>query len=111
MFYALTCNAEKLRANYYIYYQLEKTGKKYGNGLLKIQKYDFNNLNIVNPLIITNSDKKKLIELSENIMKKKKKNGIEKISFILSKYMNMEFEKIIEIYNLIKANRLEAQDV
>lgn len=42
-------------------------------------------------------------------MNGKEKNGIEKISFILSKYMNMEFEKIIEIYNLIKANRLEAR--
>lgn len=115
-FYIINCNIDEKLAfallnNYYIYYQLEKTGKKYGNGLLKIQKYDFNNLNIVNPLIITNSDKKKLIELSENIMNGKEKNGIEKISFILSKYMNMEFEKIIEIYNLIKANRLEAQDV
>ena len=39
----------------------------------------------MNPLIITNSDKKKLIELSENIMNGKEKNGIEKISFILSK--------------------------
>ena len=80
-FYIINCNIDEKLAfallnNYYIYYQLEKTGKKYGNGLLKIQKYDFNNLNIVNPLIITNSDKKKLIELSENIMNGKEKNGI-----------------------------------
>ncbi len=55
------------------YYQLEKIGKKYGNGLLKIQKYDFNNLNIVDPLKITINDKKKLIELSEKIISGKSK--------------------------------------
>ena len=115
-FYIINCNFDEKLAfallnNYYVYYQLEKIGKKYGNGLLKIQKYDFNNLNIVDPLKIVNDDKEKLIELSENIINGKEKNGIDKISIILSKYMNIKFEKIIEIYNSIKTNRLEAPDV
>ncbi len=115
-FYIINCNLDEKLAfallnNYYVYYQLEKIGKKYGNGLLKIQKYDFNDLNIVDPLKIVNDDKEKLIELSENIINGKEKNGIDKISIILSKYMNIKFEKIIEIYNSIKTNRLEAPDV
>ena len=60
---------------------------------MKIQKYDFNNLNIVDPLKITINDKKKLIELSEKIISGKSKNGIDEISIILSKYMSINFEK------------------
>ena len=87
-------------------FKTKKTAKKVNE-----QKYDFNNLNIVDPLKIVNDDKEKLIELSENIINGKEKNGIDKISIILSKYMNIKFEKIIEIYNSIKTNRLEATDV
>ncbi len=112
-FYIINCDFDEKLAfallnNYYVYYQLEKIGKKYGNGLLKIQKYDFNNLNIVDPLKITINDKKKLIELSEKIISGKSKNGIDEISIILSKYMSINFEKIKEIYDFVKTNRLEA---
>ena len=115
-FYIINCDFDEKLAfallnNYYVYYQLEKIGKKYGNGLLKIQKYDFNNLNIVDPLKITTEDKKKLIKLSEKIISGKSKNGIDEITITLSKYMNVSFKKIKEIYDLVKANRLEVQDV
>ncbi len=49
-FYIINCDFDEKLAfallnNYYKFIiSLKKIGKKYGNGLLKIQKYDFNNL-------------------------------------------------------------------
>lgn len=46
--------------NYYVWYQLESVGKTYGNQMLKIQKYDVDNILVVNPDVIECSDKKEL---------------------------------------------------
>lgn len=90
--------------NYFVFSQLENTGKSYGNGLLKIQKYDVDNIVIPSPLRILDTDRTNLIHLFETLMKSSEIKYIDEISLILSQYYKME--NIKEIYLNQKKNRL-----
>ncbi len=94
--------------NYYTFYQLETTGKKYGAGLLKLQRYDIENLKFVDVDRITSDDIAKLILLAKDLADNSNKKDIEKITEIISKYTGMKSECIIRAYENIKKKRLEA---
>lgn len=72
--------------NYYVWYNLETIGKTYGNGLLKIQKYDVDNLVIINPVVISVEDKNRLQELARNLVNKNDIQTIDLITSILEPY-------------------------
>lgn len=93
--------------NYYTYYQLEKQGRVYGAGLLKIQKYDIDNL-VFPDLDVMPKD---IISLLEENGKYLADTGdasfVEKITCILSDYFNNTSFDIFEEYNKIKTHRLD----
>lgn len=90
--------------NYFIFCQLELCGKSYGKGLLKIQKYDMDNLVIPHPENLDDDIKKNLIKYSESLIKTGSERYIEEISKILSKYYRID--NIKAIYESLKNNRL-----
>ena len=92
--------------NYYTYFQLELRGKKYGAGLLKIQRYDIEGLCFPDYETITDDDKKKMIMLGKKLLKEANCFVIEEITQFISKYSNISFKEIKEEYLAIKANRL-----
>ena len=51
--------------NHYVWYQLEQCGKTYGNNVLKVQKYDVDNLMVVSPELISDGDKSTLTSLAD----------------------------------------------
>lgn len=91
--------------NYYVYSQLELKGKNYGNGLLKIQKYDVDSLQVVNPSCIDDNTKSLLVTLAERLLKKPSSDIIAQITKELEPYYNNH--NISEIYFRLKGKRLK----
>lgn len=89
----------------FVFSQLESCGKTYGKGLLKIQKYDVDNIVIPNPSSISESDKKGLIRCAKSLIKTNDKKYIIATTKILSKYYNID--NIVDIYKTQKNNRLK----
>ncbi len=92
--------------NYYVYFQLEKKIKKYGSGLLKIQKYDVDDVYIPNPERITENDRETLIELASILINTGDKQIISEITSILGHYANITPTQIEKAYEIITAQRL-----
>lgn len=90
--------------NYYVYSQLELRGKNYGNGLLKIQKYDLDSIQVVDPIRIENRTRLLLASLSEKLLEKPDNSLIGQITKVLEPYYNNP--NISEIYFRLKSNRL-----
>ncbi len=70
-------------------YFLEKTGRRHGKGVLKIQKYELDNLSIINPSILSDDDKIQLLKLGKKLSNVSKQNSdkiIKDIDSILIKY-------------------------
>ena len=70
-------------------YLLETIGRRQGKGLLKIQKYELDDLSIINPNILSDNDKKELSVLGKmlsNVLNKNSNEIIENIDRILIKY-------------------------
>lgn len=95
--------------NYYTYYQLELNGKRYGAGLLKIQRYDFEKITFPDYNSFSSEDLKTLFELSNAL-----KNGncnctaiIKDITKVISRYCNISFDSIENMYLTTKNKRLE----
>lgn len=108
-FYLLSSNLEKglfvaLLNNYYIFFQLELCGKSYGNGILKIQKYDVDNILIVNPMLISQADEKRLSELGLKYSEYGNEDLLDAISDILNPYYNIP--DIKQFYTKRKSKRL-----
>lgn len=108
-FYLLSSNLEKglfvaLLNNYYIFFQLELCGKSYGNGILKIQKYDVDNILIVNPMLISQADEKRLSELGLKYSESGNEDLLDAISDILNPYYNIP--DIKQFYTKRKSKRL-----
>lgn len=91
--------------NLFVFCQLEICGKSYGNGLLKIQKYDVDNIVVPNPCNISEGDKKALINCSKSLIKTNEQKYVSEATAILAKYYKIE--NIEEIYNSHKSNRLK----
>lgn len=90
--------------NYYIYSQLEIKGKTYGNGLLKIQKYDVDALEIVNPNYIDSKTSDKLVSLAQNLLESPSNELIAKITSALEPFYFIS--NIEETYFKLKSERL-----
>lgn len=92
--------------NYYTYSRLESMGKQYGGGILKLQKYDLDNLKLIKLECLSKDDIKIIEELSDKLIKFNSDEYIYEISSILSKYENISVEHIIKFYNRQRDIRL-----
>lgn len=95
--------------NYYTYYQLEISGKRYGAGLLKLQRYDIEGLTFPDYQLILDSDKKKMAELGHKLLESADVSVICEITNLVSKYSEISYEEITERYSTAKLNRLEVK--
>lgn len=93
--------------NYFTYYQLETIGKKYGAGLLKLQRYDIEKLKFVDIENISKEDKEKLVSLAKKLVQFSEEKRIYDITAILSKYTKKKTDEILVAYQNIKKKRLE----
>lgn len=109
-FYSISSNISPkllmaLLNNLFIFSQLELHGKSYGNGLLKIQKYDVDNLVIPNPSKLDIISQEKLIKCSENLIKTSDYKYVLEATDILKSFYKVD--NIETIYNSQKNNRLK----
>lgn len=95
--------------NYYTYYQLELRGKKYGAGLLKLQRYDVEGLYFPDYDLISDSDKREMAILSHKLLESADASVIGKITNLISKYSSISYEEITDRYMATKLNRLEVK--
>lgn len=93
--------------NYYTYYQLELFGKRYGAGLLKLQRYDLEELSFPEYEKFSDEDKNKLVKLSHELTINTNNSIIDALTILISKYSKIKHEDIMKKYTSIKANRLE----
>lgn len=93
--------------NYYIYYQLEKFGKKYGAGLLKIQRYDFDNLKFPDFNTFSAEDIVLLKQEAKLLSFENSTSAVDNITKIISKYSSVNHIKIKQLYEEAKQLRLE----
>ena len=93
--------------NYYIFYQLELFVKRYGAGLLKLQKYDLERLRF--PFIekISDEDIVKLKKLGQGLITSSNSDLVEDITKVLSNYSDVNYETIRKKYIELKKRRLE----
>lgn len=94
--------------NFFTYYQLEAIGKKYGAGLLKLQRYDIEKLQFVDINSISEEDKEKLTSLAKKLVQFSEEKCIYDITAVLSKYTDKKTDEILGAYQSIKKKRLEA---
>ena len=90
--------------NYYVYRQLENLGKSYGKGLLKLQKYDIDEIKVPHPETIQEEDKLKLIQLSEKLVKSSDECHVDDITNLLASYYG--YDNVKEQYIELKSKRL-----
>lgn len=108
-FYGITSKVDTmlllaLLNNTFVFSQLELFGKSYGNGLLKIQKYDMDNIVIPNPQFLDSKTKKQLIECGKGLVKTNDVKYIAEATSLLAKFYKVS--NIDEIYASQKENRL-----
>ena len=96
--------------NYFTYYQLEKSGKKYGAGLLKLQRYDIEALRFPDIKLFSDDDKSQLINLAKELVAANEKRNIIKITDCISKYSEVKFNTIEVMYEKIRKFRLEGKE-
>lgn len=95
--------------NYYTYYQLELSGKRYGAGLLKLQRYDLEALTFPEYVKISTDDKKELERLSRKLLKIADASVVHEITAVISKYSNIACDEITDRYFTEKSKRLEVK--
>ena len=93
--------------NYYTFYQLECSGKKYGAGLLKLQRYDLENLSFPDFFAFSKEDVAILKTLTKELIDTGSRKIISEITKVLSSYSDISFEEISTEYEKIVASRLE----
>lgn len=76
--------------NYHVFLQLERCGKTYGKGLLKLQKYDIDAIDVPHPSRIGTNDKQELMQLAEKLVATADKKIIASITNVLNKYYGTE---------------------
>lgn len=93
--------------NYYTYYQLESLGKKYGAGLLKLQRYDIASISFPDIDDIKENDMQLLQKYGTRLAQKGDKKCIDDITKVLSAYSECGFNKIKQKYETKRKKRLE----
>jgi adenine-specific DNA-methyltransferase len=89
----------------FVFSQLELCGKSYGNGLLKIQKYDVDNIVVPNPSNISKEDQNELVKCAKSLIKTNDTKYVIETTKILSRYYHID--NIEDIYKSQKNNRLK----
>ena len=97
-----------LMNNYFTYYQLEESGKKYGAGLLKIQCYDLQNIMLPNIKTFSEQSITAITNEAKEILKTNNNNGISRITEVIANEIGFNFEDIKEMYDTKKRRRLNA---
>ena len=92
--------------NYYTFYQLEKTGKKYGAGLLKLQRYDLENLKFPDLSVFSQEDVEQLKIYASTLISQNDSSAISEITKIISHYTSVGYETLLNEYYSVKAHRL-----
>ena len=90
--------------NYYVYHQLENLGKNYGKGLLKLQKYDIDEIKAPHPETIAEEDKERLVHFAEELVKSSDDCHIDTITDILASYYG--YKGVKEQYSKLTSKRL-----
>lgn len=95
--------------NYFIYVQLEKLGKRYGNGLLKIQLYDLKKLKLPNIESLSTADKNELIALGHSLANgtDDSKKTIFNISSKIAECLSFDLNNVIKEYKKMISDRME----
>ena len=92
--------------NYYTFYQLEQMGKKYGAGLLKLQRYDLENLTFPDIALFTSDDIEQLKQLSTDLILTGNAETISEITKVISRHSSLEYNLILKNYQSVKSSRL-----
>lgn len=111
-FYIITPNIDiytmfALLNNYYVYTQLEMSGRKYGGGMLKLQKYDVESLMLTNLAAVSDDDKTKLTEFGRRLADSGDKKIIADITKLLSSYELVGLQEIRSQFEYMQSKRLE----
>lgn len=93
--------------NYYTYYQLERSGKMYGAGLLKLQRYDIEALKFPDYSLMSEKHKAALKKLAWALAETGDEELVKKITKVFSEYASISYNEIMKQYNSIKRHRLE----
>lgn len=93
--------------NYYTFYQLECYGKRYGAGLLKIQRYDLERINLPDINCFDDNDINQLENLSMQLIETNNSKIVNSITQLISKYSLIGYEDILDQYSILKKERLE----
>ena len=94
--------------NYYIYAQLENNGRKYGGGMLKLQKYDVESLTLTDISAMSESDKNTLAVLGRKLVESGEKSIIDDITSLLSVYETLGLTEIKSQRDYMRTKRLES---
>lgn len=92
--------------NYYTYCQLEKLGRVYGAGLLKLQKYDIEKLVFPNPDSLSSHTRCRLEKCGQCLAESGDASLVEEITHILAEHFQDDACKVIREYNQLKNSRL-----
>lgn len=93
--------------NYFTFYQLEKMGKKYGAGLLKLQRYDLEALTFPDPRVFTQDQKDALIGAAKKLIETSDAGIISEITELIAKATGNAHSEIEHLYFSEKKRRLE----
>ena len=97
--------------NYYTFYQLEKSGKKYGAGLLKLQRYDLENLMFPDISRFRHDDVERLKVCAARLISENDGNAISEITKTISRYSSVAYDVLLNEYRSVKAHRLGTEYV
>nr|DAK63229.1 MAG TPA: N-6 DNA Methylase [Caudoviricetes sp.] len=108
-FYILTFEEKELELVYlailnssFSKYFIENCGRSYGSGLLKVQKYELEELPVLNYRNLTREDFKSLLSMAKSLISSETQDSflyiISKIDSVLEKYYLVEGENLQEFY-------------
>ena len=90
--------------NYHVYAQLERCGKTYGSGVLKIQKYDLDDIVIPAIESINQDDQSLLVSMAQELIATSDTTAIDRISDLLYPYFGTR--NVRKQYDNLKNKRL-----
>ena len=93
--------------NIYTYLQLELSGKRYGSGLLKLQRYDIERLRFPDIDKLTEAHIEELKSYSKQLIDSSDDKIVNKITKVLSVYSIVDYETVHSFYSEMKNRRLE----
>lgn len=95
--------------SFYVYIQLESIGRKYGGGMLKLQKYDVESIMFPNLSEFSKNDIDMLSKLGQRLAETGNQKIIEEISLLLSNYESSDIETVKTQLDYMRSVRLEVQ--